>query len=225
MHLLSHTSGIYCYWDDTYVDFVNKYPKHRWTRNEQLERAITVGNPLGKPGETFEYADVNYLLLSEIIEVVTGQPFYQVMRELLLYKELNLNSIWIPILEETPKGVKPLVHQYYEKYNWDSYNLDPSWDLYGGSGIACTTSDLARFSYDLFHSNIIKDTATLNLIFTKINTKDTTQNSYHLGLVEYSYRGFKGFGHDGFWGTVVVYFPKLDTSIAICFRERKKLFS
>ena len=222
VHLLSHTSGISCYWDDAYIEFVNKHPKHHWTRNEQLELAVTVGDPLKKPGETFEYADVNYLLLSEIIEVVTGKPFYKAMRELLRYKELGLNSTWIPTLEETPKGVKPLVHQYDEKYNWDSYDFDPSWDLYGGGGIACTTRDLARFSYNLFNSNIIKDTDILNLIFTKINTQDTTENNYHLGLGEYEYSGIKGFGHDGFWGTSVVYFPKLETSIAVFVLEKEK---
>ncbi len=222
VHLLSHTSGISCYWDDAYIEFVNKNPKYRWTRNEQLELAVTVGNPLRKPEETFEYADVNYLFLTEIIEVATEKPFYKAMRELLRFKELDLNNTWFPTLEETPKGVKPLVHQYYEKYNWDSYDLDPSWDLYGGGGIACNTRDLAYFSYNLFNSNIVKDTTILNLIFTKVSTQDTTQNNYRLGLNEFEYSGIKGFGHGGFWGTVVVYFPKLNTTIAVFVLEKGK---
>lgn len=222
VHLMSHTSGIDGYWDDEYLDFVNENPKHRWTRNEQFERAVSVGTPIGKPEETFGYADVNYLLLTEIIEVKTGKPFYETMYELLRYKELDLNMIWFPTLEEAPKGVKPLAHQYYEKYGWDSYNLDPSWDLYGGGGIACNTKDLARFSYNLFNSNIIRDTTTLNLIFTKVNTQDTDQNNYLLGLEKFEYSGIRGFGHGGFWGTVVVYFPELDTSIAIFVLEKEK---
>lgn len=223
-NLLSHTSGIECYWDDAYIEFVNENKKYRWTRDKQLELAITVGDPLGKPEETYSYADVNYLLLTEIIEVQTNKPFYKAMRELLRYKELGLNSTWFPTLEEKPKAVKPLVHQYFEKNGWDSFDFDPSWDLYGGGGIACNTKDLARFSYNLFNSNIVRDTSILNLIFTKINTQDTIQNSYRLGLEEYEYNGIKSYGHGGYWGTKVAYFPKLETSIAVFVLEKEKSY-
>ncbi len=224
IHLMSHTSGIYDYWDDKYVDFVNAHQKHRWTRNEQLKLAVTAGKPIGKPGETFSYADVNYLLLTEIIEVITHKPFYKAMRELLRYKELGLNNTWFVTLEKMPNNSKPLVHQYFEKYNWDSYNIDPSWDLYGGGGIASNTRDLARFCYDLFNGKVIKDTSVFKRIFTHVNTQDSTQSNYHLGLAEYSYNGIKGFGHDGYWGTVVVYFPELKTSMAVFVLERRKSY-
>jgi len=221
-HLLSHTSGIEDYANQDYYDFITKNPKYRWTRDEQLELAIKVGNPLAKPGEVFRYADVNYLLLTEIIEKLTGSPFYTVMRNLLKYDELGLNNTWFPTLEEKPINTKPLVHQYFTKYNMNSYEIDISWDLYGGGGIACTPGDLARFSYNLFNSNIVKDTAVFNLIFTKINTQDSIHNNYFLGLHEYEYKGFKGYGHAGFWGSIVVYFPKLNTSISVFVLEFDK---
>ncbi len=224
VNLMSHTSGIYDYWDDKYVDFVNANKKHRWTRDEQFQLAITVGDPIAKAGETFSYADINYLLLTEIIEVITNKPFYKAIRELLRYKELGLNNTWFVTLEKIPNDSKPLVHQYFEKYNWDSYNLDPSWDLYGGGGIASNTCDLARFYYDLFNMKIVKNTSVLNQIFTHIVTQDTVQNHYHLGLSEYEYNGIKGFGHDGYWGTVAVYFPKLKTSIAVFVLEKEKSY-
>ena len=215
-HLLSHTSGIDDYANKkAYHDFVNENQKHRWTRDEQLERAIKLGKPLGIPGATFSYADANYLLLTEIIENITQKPFYTAIRELLRYDTLGLNNTWFPTLEEKPKKTESLVHQYWGEYNWDSYNHDISWDLYGGGGIACNTEDLARFYYSLFNYKIIKDPSVLDLIFTKIHTNDSVQQKYYLGVAQEEYKGLKAYGHGGFWGTKVLYFPELDCSISI----------
>lgn len=221
-HLLSHTSGIEDYANEDYLNYIDKNPKHRWTRNEQLELAIKVGNPLGKPGDIFSYADANYLLLTEIIESVTKKPFYEAMRVLLKYDELGFSNTWFPTLETKNKQTKSMVHQYWGEKNWDSYNHDISWDLYGGGGIATTTKELAQFSYNLFNGKIIKDKNTLNLIFTTIETKDGKDNNYGLGLSIGDVKGYTSYGHGGFWGTVVLYFPEMDTSIAVYILERDK---
>lgn len=219
-HLLSHTSGIEDYANDEYLDWVDKNQKHRWTRDEQLDLTKEVGNRLGKPEDVFNYADANYLLSTEIIESVTKKPFYKSIRELLKYEELGFMNTWFPTLEPQNEQTKPLVHQYWGEKNWDSYNHDISWDLYGGGGIATTTKELAQFSYNLFNGKIIKDKNTLNQIFTKIETKDGKDNKYGLGLSIGNVKGYTSYGHGGFWGTVVLYFPKMDTSIAVFILER-----
>ncbi|MFZ6053058.1 serine hydrolase domain-containing protein [Halocola ammonii] len=221
-HLLSHTSGIEDYANQAYIDSINVNKKHRWTRDEQLALTIKVGPPLGKPETVFSYSDANYLLLTEIIENITEQPFYTAMRELLRYESLGIDNTWFPTLEGKPKGTKALVHQYWSEYNWDSNELDISVDLYGGGGIASTTHDLASFAYGLFNNEIIKDTAVLNLIYTEIPTRDSEPSRYYFGLSSYSYDGLNAFGHGGFWGTRVLYFPELKTSIAVYVLERDK---
>lgn len=219
-HLLSHTSGIEDYANNQYLDWVDKNQKHRWTRDEQLELTVKVGNPLGEPEDIFNYADANYLLSTEIIENVTKKPFYTSIRELLKYEELGFSNTWFPTLETKNQHTKSLVHQYWGEKNWDSYNHDISWDLYGGGGIATTTKELAQFSYDLFNYRIIKNKNTLHRIFTPIETKDGKNNKYGLGLSIGDVNGYTSYGHGGFWGTVVLYFPKLDTSIAVYILER-----
>jgi len=221
-HLLSHTSGIKDYADKNYIEFVDKNQKHRWTRDEQLALAVKVGNPLGKPGTVFSYADANYLLTTEIIENISGKPFYTTIRELLKYDELELNNTWFPTLEKKPKTTKKIVHQYWGEYNWDSYEHDISWDLYGGGGIACTTKDLAKFSFNFFNGNIVKNKAIRDSIFTTFKTKGTESHPYYLGLSENSYNGLTTYGHGGFWGTAVLYFPDLNTSISVYVLERDK---
>lgn len=221
-HLLSHSSGIVNYGTAEYLDWVDKNQQHRWTRDEQLELTIKVGDPLGKAGAIFQYTDANYLLTTEIIEQVTGKPFYEAMRDLLKYNELNLSNTWFPTLENKPVGTKNLVHQYWRDKNWDSYEHDISWDLYGGGGIATTTKELAQFSYNLFNGKIIENEDVLNLIFTKINTQKGIDNGYLLGLSKGNVQGYTTYGHGGFWGTTVLYFPELDVSIAVYVLERNE---
>lgn len=104
----------------------------------------------------------------------------------------------------------------------ESWEIGISWDLYGGGGIACPTKDMALFSNNLFNHNIIKSDSILNLIYTEIETKDSVPAHYYLGLSEDNYFGMKSFGHGGFRGTVVLYFPDLDASIAVYVLERDK---
>jgi len=218
-HLLSHTSGVRDYVDDAYIDFVDQNKDHRWTRDEQLAWSIETGGPLSSPESTFSYSDANYLLLTEIIERITKKPFYKAMRELLRYDELGLKNTWMPSLEEKPEQTKALVHQYDASSGWDSHKVDVSADLYGGGGIASTTSDLATFIHKLFDYQIVRDTATLNLIFTEIPTQDDVPSRYGFGISIYDFSGLTAYGHSGFWGTTVFYFPELDTSIAVFILE------
>ncbi len=221
-HLLSHTSGIEDYATKEYLDWVDENQKHRWTRDKQLELAVKVGNPLGKPEDLFSYADANYLLCTEIIEQVSKKPFYESIRELLKYKALNFSNTWFPTLEDKHESPYPLVHQYWKEKNWDSYEHDISWDLYGGGGIATTTEELAKFSYQLFNKNIIQDEKIFDLIYSKINTKDGKNIKYFLGLSEGDTNGLTGYGHGGFWGTVVMYYPALDASISVFVLDRNE---
>ncbi len=219
-HLLSHTSGIANYADKAYIEHKDKNPNYRWTRDEQLALTITKGDPLGKPGSLFSYTDANYLLLTEIMEQVTDLPFYEAMRKLLKYKELGINDTWFPTLEEKPNGTKEMAHQYWSEMNWDAQKMDISWDLYGGGGIACPAKDLALFVQYYFNGKIVEDEAIRNLIFTYIPTPETELNPYYLGLSESNYHGMKAYGHGGFWGTVMMHFPTINTSIAVYIQDR-----
>ncbi len=222
VHLLSHTSGIEDYVNNFYLDYISKYPQKRWTHKEQIKLAMKIGSPLAQAGDTFSYADINYLLLTEIIQRKTHQKFYKAIRRLIDYKQQGLQQTWFYSLENKPKNTLPLVHQYDGQLHWDSYLMDNSFDLYGGGGLATTTKDLALFFQNLFNLKIITDPKVLNLIITKVPTKDEKDSHYRLGLSETVISGYTAYGHHGFWATIVEYFPTLNTTITVFILENEQ---
>ena len=210
-NLLSHTSGIQDYVDDAYFELVNQRTKYKWTKEEQIKRAMEIGSPQ-KVGEKFSYGDINYLLLAEIIEQKTHQPFYTAMRDLLKYRELGLTQTWFIDLEKYPQQTLPLVHQYADKYNWDSYDLNPSWDLYGGGGIASTAKESALFFQYLFDGKIIQNKQILDSMSTYVLPSD--QSKYCLGIYHFDL-GFNAYYHGGWWGTDVIYSPETNATITV----------
>lgn len=220
-HLLSHTSGIADYVDDAYFEFVNKNPDYKWTRDEQIGLAAEAGIAPTVPGEKFKYTDIGYLLLTEIIEHFTKKPFYTAIPALLDFKGNGLNDTWFVNLQHAPSSSGPLVHQYWEKYHWDSYKLDPSWDLYGGGGLVSTPKDLALFFQALFEGKIIKEKTLLETMHTLVLPRE--QSNYCLGVVNLLFDGtIPAYYHGGFWGTDAMYIPELNTSIVVFTSQKEK---
>lgn len=222
-HLLNHTSGIADYNAvDGLFDFLRDQPQHVWTRDEQITRAMTRGKPLGQAGEHFNYADTNYLLLGEIIEQITGQTFYQGVRQLIDYTKQGMNDTWWVELETRPENTKALARQYATALGLASENMHPSFDLFGGGGIASTARDLGVFTQNLFDGKVYKTAKTLDIMLVPANPKNPMQGKYMSGLSSIDVNGIQGIGHGGFWGSAANYFPDLNASIAVIVLERDK---
>lgn len=218
-HLLSHTSGISDYVDESYFDFVNDNPQYHWKKEEQLQRTIKLGCPLFSPGSDYNYGDINYLLLTEIIESQGGQAFYEVMRKLLKFDELGLSDTWFKDLEDMPISLS-MAHQYAEKYQWDSSEINPSWDLYGGGGLAATVKDAALFFQYFFEGKIVQDVCLLEEATRLVLPKE--KSNYCLGFQVFSFPDFMAYYHGGWWGTDVAYCPETNSSIAVFTLEKAK---
>jgi D-alanyl-D-alanine carboxypeptidase len=222
-HLLQHTSGVFDYAfgaGSPMLDRALNDPSHRWTRQEQLELAVSVGDPLGPPGQAFHYSDTNYILAGEIIEQITGRPYHAAMRDLLHYERLGLQATWMEYGEELPLARASIARSFFGDTEITALNF--SIDAFGGGGLASTTDDLARFFEALFGGKVFEQPATLAMM-TAI--PDTNNN-----LSEFGVRlgnGASGiyrldldtlgacWGHRGFTGIVVVTCPTAKTTVAI----------
>lgn len=212
-HLLSHTSGINDYVTNEYFQFVKDNPSYNWTSDEQIKNSIKLGKPYAKAGTAYKYGDINYVLLTHIIENITHKPFYTAIRELLNYNKLGLKNTWFANLERTPETANSLPHQYSDKHKWDSYNLNPSWDLYGGGGLIASTKDLALLFQNLFEGKIINDQAILKEMHTYVLPKQ--ESNYCLGIKRIELDDYTMYYHGGFWGTDVAYIPEINTTITV----------
>ena len=220
-HLLSHTSGIFDYVNaKEFFANLKADPNYHWTRESQLKLALTGGDPLAAPGEGFAYADSNYLLLGEILERFTRKPFYTSIRELVNYEKHGLDCTWFAMLEDKPARANKRAHQYAGAYNLNSYEMSLTFDLYGAGGIVATAEDLAKFCQYLFEGKLFDDPKTIDLIYTKIETKAEVDPKYYLGILEGDVNGMKSYGHGGFWGSAVQYIPELNASISVFILER-----
>lgn len=218
-HLLSHTSGINDYVTEDYFKFIGDHKKYNWTRDEQIALAGKQ-KKLGEPGTVFRYADINYVLLSEVIENVSKMPFYTAVRTLLEFKKNGLKETWFIQLEQKPKNSLPMINQHWESFNWEIKDLNPSWDLYGGGGMASNVNAMAKFFQLLFNGKIIKNSEILKLMYTDV--PPNLEINYCLGIRKIKAGNMIAYNHGGGLGTDVIYLPELNSTISIASVEAEK---
>lgn len=229
-HLLTHTSGLFDYalGNSTFAKKVSENPQYRWTRTDQLQGAMDWGQAYGSPGEKYHYSDTGYILLGEALESITGKPLAQALRDLIGYEQLALQSTWLETLEEQPKGILDRTHQYLEKT--DTYDWDPSFDLYGGGGLVSTTSDLARFFQSLFNKKVFSQATTTDSLLYKMDLPEAgkgeggRQADYRCGIEVAQAFNTDLYMHTGFWGIQVAYLPEYDATIALNFVQGSNYF-
>ena len=228
-HLLTHTSGLYDYADrELYIEAVLADPMHRWTPEEQVRLAMEWGDPYGPPGKVYRYSDTGYVVLALIVESVYGKPLAEALRELLNFDGLGLGSTWLETLEDAPAGAEDRAHQYLGEL--DTYDFDPSLDLYGGGGLASTPDDMATFMKALFAHGVYRDAATADTMLTTVAGAEAGPNlsgspmvpgRYRMGVEVRDVSGLEVYMHTGFWGTVAAYFPGRDIAISIAVTQQQ----
>jgi D-alanyl-D-alanine carboxypeptidase len=220
-HLLTHTGGVFDYaMSPAYQEAVFSSPSKRWTRDEQLRGAMTTGKPYGAPGTVYKYSDTGYILLGEIIERLTGQPLAAALRSLLNYERNGWKATWLETLEPVPAGTADRAHQYVGTV--DTYAWDPSFDLYGGGGLAATMRDMAAFTRALFEGKVYRKKETLDLMLTQPSVP--TERSYRHGIYSRVVDGVTGYGHTGFWNTFSFHFPDRDLTVAASLTQQEKAY-
>ena len=228
-HLLTHTSGLYDYADrDLFVQAVFDDPYHRWTPEEQIGLAVEWGDPYGAPGEVYRYSDTGYVVLGLVLESAYGKPLALVLRELLEFERLGMHDTWLETLEDPPAGASDRAHQYMGER--DTYDWDPSLDLYGGGGLVSTADDMATFMRALFTGGVYRDAATADTMLTTVegagqgpdlSGMPMVPGRYRMGVEVLDRDGLALYMHTGFWGTLAAYMPGPDVAISIAVTQQQ----
>jgi CubicO group peptidase (beta-lactamase class C family) len=132
--LLNQTSGM----ADT------AFPDLRRPQADSLAGAVTRlhdADLAGDPGTEFHYHNPNYQVAARLVEVVSGEPFADYLRQ----------QVFAPIgmadttTTDTTGDVRALTHGYIRAYGLAIPAAEPDWFVGGSAGVITTAADLARW--------------------------------------------------------------------------------
>ena len=215
--LLAHTAGMYDYTAaDSFYTAIYDDPTHRWTRAEQLALAMDEGEKLNEPGEAYAYGDTHYILAGEVLERSAGAGLAEALRDTLSFDALGLDSTWRESLEDPPTAdaLDRLSHSY--DGDDDTRDWDPSWDLYGGGGLATSADDLLRFMRALFDGEVLGDAALEEMLAIPTVSEGAFFGiDGGLGINRFELDdGTECWAGYGYFGTAMVHCPDYDLTYA-----------
>jgi D-alanyl-D-alanine carboxypeptidase len=201
--LLNHTSGVFN---------VFEHPDFPWVRSEvdysrawKLEQVFNnyVLEPYGPPGYAQHYASTNYLLLTAIIEKVTGNSVPDEIERRFL-GPMQLEHTFISMGEPPPENyavAHPWVDVDGDGLLEDLYGIPLTWKVTLTHPVMFSTpGDLARWMDALFHNRSVLSPNALRemLTYPETTLRDPEGASYGLGVVDYSdLLGVPVYGHAG----------------------------
>lgn len=202
-HLLKHRSGIY--------NFTNAEDYVTWmeqpiTRDELVEKIVSHGNVF-EPDEKTEYSNSNYVLLSFIVEDITGKNFSDILTDFIT-QPCKLNDTYLG------SKINPSHNEAYSYTMVKDWKMSTETDMsvpMGAGAIVSTPTDLNRFLYCLFNHQLISAESLEKMM----NIQDGM--GMGMGMFQVPFYEKRAFGHtggiDGFQSNAF-YFPKENVSVA-----------
>lgn len=207
-NLLNHTSGIRDVYDLWSLKGLTWW-EHSFTNKDALELIEKQQELNFDPGSKYSYSNTNYILLTAIIEKVTGISFVAYTND--LFKKLNMPNT---SFEDNYKKIRgPLAKAYFNFNKWTTYNW--IWNACGDGNIFSTLADQLQWEQILQGStdNNIKRQI---LERSQQLTDNSTIKNYGYGLEFGTYKGLDYKFHEGAtgaWKATVTRFPNKETSI------------
>jgi D-alanyl-D-alanine carboxypeptidase len=185
-HLLTHTGG-------TGDIFGPEYSRHRAGLSEPKDYVNLYGKrPLEfEPGSKWEYSNYGFLLLGRVIEIASGQSYYDYVRDH-IYKVANMSSTdSFPESQPVP-GRSVGYTKQSGPLQPNTGTLPPRGSSAGGG--YSTVGDLLRFANDLTGHKLLDATHTELLTTGKVQTP---QGKYAYGFSDNATGDVRWFGHGG----------------------------
>ncbi|HEX7412016.1 MAG TPA: serine hydrolase domain-containing protein [Bacteroidales bacterium] len=215
--LLSHRSGLPNY----LYAFENKRklygtPPTNDTIVKWFMEADPLPAPYAKPGKSFSYNNSNFVLLSCILEKVSGMSYSDFMHSR-IFEPLEMRHSYIDTLApDSLLQLRTCGHNGNRACKRDFYD-----GVYGDKGVYSTVEDMARWHFAL-RNNCLLNAYWLKQAFTPRSFEKKSRHNYGLGFrlmtkntnmnkVEYIY-------HSGWWAgysTMFWYSPANDYVIII----------
>jgi CubicO group peptidase (beta-lactamase class C family) len=219
-HLIHHTSGL----RDTFPELlalaewrqgdVTMMEDAFWLLRRQRELNFS-------PGEEYQYANSNYILLALICERVSGQSLATFFRER-IFEPLGMSSttIYDSVLQVIPGRAG----RYYADGQGGWLNAVLADSVIGPTNVHSTVRDLARWD-DNFYTGRVGGAAVIAQMVQPGRLNDGTELDYALGLQvgpAHRHRGWEMVEHGGEHGghcSWMVRFPERRLSVVVLFNH------
>lgn len=191
-HLLTHTSGIHSY--TSQPDFMDNVTEK--ADINALIDSIKSWEYDFNPGEQWVYNNSGYLLLGEIIEIVSGMWYGDYLEEV-FFMPLKMNNTGIYVNEQAPE--KMALGYTFED---EKYTLAVDWNMSwaGGAGaMYSTVEDLFKWNEAIFNGEVLLE-ETLKKAHTSVrlnNGEKPTSGDYGYGWGIFDNRGVTHIAHSG----------------------------
>lgn len=207
-NLLNHTSGIRDVYDVWSLKGLTWW-KYTFSNKDALELIEKQEELNFKPGTKHLYSNTNYILLTAIVEKVTGISFVAYTND--LFKKLNMPNTSFE--DDYTKIREPIARAYFNFDTWKNYN----WicNLYGDGNIFSTLADQLQWEQILQGKTKSKIKRQI-LEKSQQLVNNSTIKTYGYGLEFGTYKGLRYKFHEGAtgaWKATVIRFPSKNTSI------------
>jgi len=162
-HLIYNTSGIIDYYKLPRPDGKSWITFNYFDNDYCIKVSLSPDTLLFKPGDQWDYCNVNYMLLAKIVEKVSGQSFGTFCNNR-LFKPLGMNNTFIndditTVIKNRVTPYNTRTKEYVDAYRKEGINVSYQGEWiqhprnsphYGGSGVVTTINDLATWSENFF---------------------------------------------------------------------------
>lgn len=162
-HLIYNTSGIIDYFKLPRPDGKSWITFNYFDIDYCIKVSLSQDTLAFKPGEKWDYCNVNYMLLTKIVEELSGQSFSEFSKQK-LFEPLGMANTLIndDITEIIKNRVTPYnkrTSEYVDAYKKEGINIKSKGEWlqhprnsphYGGSGVVTTVNDLLLWSENFF---------------------------------------------------------------------------
>ena len=194
-HLVHHTSGIKNW---TYLIYQMGWSNEDRISTDQLLRAIYAQKSLDfVPGEKYRYCNSGYVLLTKIIEEVTGQSFVEWTNEN-IFRPLKMENSFFN--DDQNKLIEGMASAYSIDSEGKAYRKVYNTSALGSSSLISNALDMAKWMNFLLNPPEEKKEI-INTMFSTVALNDGSDNNYAYGIEIDSYNGIELIGHDGSWAS------------------------
>lgn len=211
--LMSHTSGLR---DVLQISLLMHGMEPRITDAQMLDYYQTLDDVEFAPGESWSYNNGGYMLVSAVIERITGQSLEEVL-DRRLFRPLGMHDTRLQRWDSECLPNSASLHMVDGLGGYTKGIM--GMELTGAGGVVSTMDDMLRWLRHI-DSPVVGSQATWELMRTPQRLANGTFTAYGLGLIVSRYRGVDALWHAG--GVVggnsqMIKIPsaKLDISVAV----------